>query len=122
MILGPDFGPRAGTCVALVTRRGDFAMEGLRGFDLAGHDSENFEGGIGGNYFDLGLRFSAPVEGTVIPVAELAIEVSTAGLRKPVGEIYPARELLDMCVAAGRPVALETRISGKPPASTCASR
>jgi histidinol-phosphatase (PHP family) len=40
--------------------------------------------------------------------SDVAIEVSTAGLRKPVGEIYPAPELLDMCVAAGRPVALSS--------------
>ena len=40
--------------------------------------------------------------------SELAIEVSTAGLRKPVGEIYPSRELLDMCLAAGKPVALSS--------------
>jgi histidinol-phosphatase (PHP family) len=38
----------------------------------------------------------------------VAIEVSTAGLRKPVGQIYPARELLDMCLAAERPVALSS--------------
>ena len=43
-----------------------------------------------------------------IESADVAIEVSTAGLRKPVGEIYPARELLEMCVAAGRPVALSS--------------
>jgi histidinol-phosphatase (PHP family) len=38
----------------------------------------------------------------------VAIEVSTAGLRKPVGEIYPAREFLAMCLEAGRPVALSS--------------
>jgi histidinol-phosphatase (PHP family) len=43
-----------------------------------------------------------------IAAADLAVEVSTAGLRKPVGEIYPARELLEMCVAAGKPVALSS--------------
>jgi histidinol-phosphatase (PHP family) len=40
--------------------------------------------------------------------SDVAIEVSTAGLRKPVGEIYPSRELLDMCLAAGRPVSLSS--------------
>ena len=34
----------------------------------------------------------------------LAIEVSTAGLRKPVGEIYPDRGLLEACRARGIPV------------------
>jgi histidinol-phosphatase (PHP family) len=43
-----------------------------------------------------------------IESADVAIEVSTAGLRKPVGEIYPARELLEMCVAAGKPIALSS--------------
>jgi histidinol-phosphatase (PHP family) len=40
--------------------------------------------------------------------ADIAVEVSTAGLRKPVGEIYPARELLEICVAAGKPVSLSS--------------
>ena len=38
-----------------------------------------------------------------IAEAGVAIEVSTAGLRKPVGEIYPAPALLEMCVDAGLP-------------------
>jgi histidinol-phosphatase (PHP family) len=36
------------------------------------------------------------------------VEVSTAGLRKPVGELYPARAFLEMCVDAGIPVALSS--------------
>jgi histidinol-phosphatase (PHP family) len=43
-----------------------------------------------------------------IAAADIAIEVSTAGLRKPVREIYPARELLEMCVEAGKPFALSS--------------
>jgi histidinol-phosphatase (PHP family) len=43
-----------------------------------------------------------------IEAADVAIEVSTAGLRKPVGEIYPAPELLRMCVEAGKPIALSS--------------
>jgi histidinol-phosphatase (PHP family) len=38
----------------------------------------------------------------------IAVEVSTAGLRKPVGEIYPAPAFLEMCVEAGAPVALSS--------------
>lgn len=38
----------------------------------------------------------------------IAIEVSTAGLRKPVNEIYPTRAFLDMCLDAGCPVALSS--------------
>ncbi len=37
-----------------------------------------------------------------------AIEVSTAGLRKPAAEIYPAVALLEMCLDAGCPVALSS--------------
>jgi histidinol-phosphatase (PHP family) len=38
----------------------------------------------------------------------IAVEVSTAGLRKPVGEIYPARALAEMCVEAGAEFALSS--------------
>ena len=40
--------------------------------------------------------------------ADVAIELSTAGLRKPVGELYPARALLEMAVDAGLPIALSS--------------
>jgi histidinol-phosphatase (PHP family) len=40
--------------------------------------------------------------------SDVAIEVSTAGLRKPVREIYPAPAFLEMCLDAGRPVALSS--------------
>jgi histidinol-phosphatase (PHP family) len=38
----------------------------------------------------------------------IAVEVSTAGLRKPVGEIYPDRAFLEMVVDAGNPIALSS--------------
>jgi histidinol-phosphatase (PHP family) len=38
----------------------------------------------------------------------VAVEVSTAGLRKPVHEIYPARGFLELVVEAGLPVALSS--------------
>jgi histidinol-phosphatase (PHP family) len=38
----------------------------------------------------------------------VAVELSTAGLRKPVGEMYPASPFLAMCVEAGVPVALSS--------------
>ena len=38
----------------------------------------------------------------------VAVEVSTAGLRKPVGEIYPARGFLELVVEAGCPIALSS--------------
>lgn len=40
--------------------------------------------------------------------AGVAVELSTAGLRKPAGEMYPAPAFLEMCVAAGVPVALSS--------------
>ena len=38
----------------------------------------------------------------------IAVEVSTAGLRKPVGELYPSPAFLEMCLDAGCPVALSS--------------
>lgn len=38
----------------------------------------------------------------------VAVEVSTAGLRKPVGELYPGPALLEMIADAGCPVALSS--------------
>jgi histidinol-phosphatase (PHP family) len=38
----------------------------------------------------------------------VAVELSTAGLRKPVGELYPAPALLEMVVDAGLPIALSS--------------
>jgi histidinol-phosphatase (PHP family) len=55
---------------------------------------------------DLRRYYEPAVE--AIAEAGIAIEVSTAGLRKPVGELYPARELLDMCLEAGAPIALSS--------------
>lgn len=43
-----------------------------------------------------------------IAASQIAVEVSTAGLRKAVGEIYPAPEFLQMALAAGAPVALSS--------------
>jgi histidinol-phosphatase (PHP family) len=43
-----------------------------------------------------------------IAESDVAIEVSTAGLRKPVAEIYPSAAFLEMCLDAGRPIALSS--------------
>ncbi len=40
--------------------------------------------------------------------AGVAVEISTAGLRKPIGEIYPSRPLAEMLVEAGVPFALSS--------------
>jgi len=55
---------------------------------------------------DLRRFYEIAMEG--IAASGIAVEVSTAGLRKPVGELYPARELLEMVVEAGNPIALSS--------------
>jgi len=49
-------------------------------------------------------------EPAVEAIAEsgIAVEVSTAGLRKPVGEVYPARAFAQMCIDAGAAFALSS--------------
>jgi histidinol-phosphatase (PHP family) len=49
-------------------------------------------------------------EPAVEAIAEsgVAVEVSTAGLRKPVGELYPSRAFAEMCVEAGAAFALSS--------------
>ncbi|MGB7684882.1 MAG: histidinol-phosphatase [Solirubrobacterales bacterium] len=49
-------------------------------------------------------------EPAVEAIAEsgIAVEISTAGLRKPVGELYPARAFAEMCVEAGAAFALSS--------------
>jgi histidinol-phosphatase (PHP family) len=44
----------------------------------------------------------------VIAECDVAIEVSTAGFRKPVGELYPAPAFLEMAIDAGKPIALSS--------------
>ena len=38
----------------------------------------------------------------------IAVEVSTAGIRKPVAELYPSRQFLEGCLEAGAPLALSS--------------
>jgi histidinol-phosphatase (PHP family) len=85
---------------------GEAARSGL--FDIAAHpdlvkiwgDAARTPTG------DLRRYYEPAVEG--IAEGGIAVEVSTAGLRKPVGELYPARAFLEMCVEAGVPVALSS--------------
>jgi histidinol-phosphatase (PHP family) len=55
---------------------------------------------------DLRRFYDRAMEG--IAESRIAIEVSTAGLRKPVAELYPATAFLEMCLDAGCPVALSS--------------
>ena len=43
-----------------------------------------------------------------IAASGIAVEVSTAGLRKPVGELYPARGFAELCAEAGAAFALSS--------------
>jgi histidinol-phosphatase (PHP family) len=55
---------------------------------------------------DLRRFYDRAMEG--IAESGIAIEVSTAGLRKPTREIYPDRAFLEMLVDAGNPIALSS--------------
>jgi histidinol-phosphatase (PHP family) len=55
---------------------------------------------------DLRRFYELAIEG--IAESGIAVEVSTAGLRKRAQEIYPAPAFLEMCVEAGVPVALSS--------------
>lgn len=55
---------------------------------------------------DLRRYYEPAIE--AIAETDIAVEVSTAGLRKPTRELYPARAFLEMCVDAGVPVALSS--------------
>jgi histidinol-phosphatase (PHP family) len=53
-------------------------------------------------------RFHYEPLAQAVAESDIAVEVSTAGLRKPVGEIYPARALAEMCAEAGADFALSS--------------
>jgi histidinol-phosphatase (PHP family) len=55
---------------------------------------------------DLRRYYELAIDG--IAESGVAIEVSSAGLRKRAQELYPAPALLEMCVEAGAPVALSS--------------
>ena len=57
---------------------------------------------------DKDLRFFYEPAVEAFAEAGVAVEVSTAGLRKPVAEIYPARPYLEMVLDAGCPIALSS--------------
>jgi histidinol-phosphatase (PHP family) len=57
---------------------------------------------------DKDLRFYYDLAMEQIADSGIAVEVSTAGLRKPVGEIYPSVPFLEMVVDAGNPIALSS--------------
>jgi len=85
---------------------GEAARTGM--YDVLAHPDLVKVWGSGGPMPDRDLRFYYDAAMDGIADSDVAIEVSTAGLRKPVGEIYPARPFLEMCLEAGRPIALSS--------------
>jgi histidinol-phosphatase (PHP family) len=85
---------------------GEAARTGM--FDVLAHPDLVKVWGGGAPVPDGDLRRFYDLAMDGIAESDVAIEVSTAGLRKPVGEIYPAPAFLEMCLEAGRPVALSS--------------
>jgi len=85
---------------------GDAAASGL--FDILAHPDLVKVWGRAAPLPEGALRRYYELALPGIEQADLAIEVSTAGLRKPVGEIYPAPEFLRMCLDLGKPVVLSS--------------
>ena len=85
---------------------GEAARSGL--FDILAHPDLVKVWGAGRPRPDGDLRRFYDVAMDGIADTGIAVEVSTAGLRKPVGEIYPAPGFLEMSLDAGAPVALSS--------------
>jgi histidinol-phosphatase (PHP family) len=85
---------------------GEAARTGM--FDILGHPDlvKVFAGQVPAPEGDLRRFYDRAMDG--IADSDVAVEVSTAGLRKPAREIYPAPAFLEMCLEAGRPVALSS--------------
>jgi histidinol-phosphatase (PHP family) len=85
---------------------GEAAMTGM--FDILAHpDLVKYWGGRRPSP-DRDLRYYYEIALEGIAESGIAVEVSTAGLRKPVGELYPAPAFLEMVLDAGNPIALSS--------------
>jgi len=85
---------------------GEAARSGL--FDVLAHPDLVKMWGRGKPQPDRDRRFYYEPAVEAIAESGVAVEVSTAGLRKPAAEIYPAPELAAMCVDAGVAFALSS--------------
>jgi histidinol-phosphatase (PHP family) len=85
---------------------GEAARTGM--FDIIGHPDLVKIWGADAPLPEGDLRRFYDIAMDGIAASGVAVEVSTAGLRKPVGEIYPARGFLEMCLEAGAPVVLSS--------------
>jgi histidinol-phosphatase (PHP family) len=85
---------------------GELAATGM--YDVLAHPDLVKMWGAERPWPDKDLRFYYDLAMEQIAESGIAIEVSTAGLRKPVGEIYPSLAFLEMVVDAGNPIALSS--------------
>ena len=82
------------------------ALSGL--YDIIGHPDLVKVWGSATPVPDRDPRFFYEPAVEAFAEAGVAVELSTAGLRKPVGEQYPARPYLEMILEAGCPIALSS--------------
>ncbi len=82
------------------------ARSGL--FDILAHPDVVKVWGDGRPAPERDLRFYYEPAIEAIADSGIAVEVSTAGLRKPIGELYPAPLFAEMCRDAGAPFALSS--------------
>jgi histidinol-phosphatase (PHP family) len=82
------------------------AMSGM--FDILAHPDLVKYWGRRRPWPERDLRYFYEIAMEGIAESGIAVEVSTAGLRKPVGELYPARAFLEMVIDAGNPIALSS--------------
>jgi histidinol-phosphatase (PHP family) len=85
---------------------GEAAMSGL--YDVLAHPDLVKHWGRERPWPDRDLRYYYEVAMEGIAESGIAVEVSTAGLRKPVGEIYPSQAFLEMVLDAGNPIVLSS--------------
>ena len=85
---------------------GEAAMSGL--YDVLAHPDLVKHWGRERPWPERDLRYYYEIAMEGIAESGIAVELSTAGLRKPVGEIYPSRAFLEMVLDAGNPIALSS--------------
>ena len=85
---------------------GEAAISGL--FDVLAHPDLVKHWGRERPWPERDPRYFYEVAMERIAESGIAVELSTAGLRKPVREIYPARAFLEMVVDAGNPLVLSS--------------
>lgn len=88
------------------TYLGELAASGM--FDILAHPDLVKHWGQERPWPEKDLRFYYDLAMEQIAESGIAVEVSTAGLRKPIGEIYPDLAFLEMVVDAGNPIALSS--------------